>query len=375
MSQFDALNAVMTKEIVPTKATDLAFRNSPTLAYIRRDAEPYGGGAFMSNPFVYGKMVGGAYSKGDAFTLTKPQTVQATSFDPKYYYTNVTEFMEEVVVENNPNSKLAVISLLELDTQVALLTLNEIVALALWRHGQASGTGINDNRPKHINGISEAFNNGTDNSWDGNVFSSYGTITRGGSVGTALNSTPYWVGDSAGNTGTITYNIMMDRYTRCVRGNIMPNLIVGNKAVIAFIKERIQPQQRYGMEKDPVWGVPAPRFEAASILQDDYCPSAVFGVNDAITGNYLTSSFTSATSPTSDSNLPSATTCTVGEVLFFLNTKFFKLRMSPQPMYNFGWTGFKPAQNNTIVAGQILLMANVNVWAPYTGQQLYGIGS
>jgi hypothetical protein len=375
MGAFDALNAIMVKEILPKQATDLVFRNSPTLAYLRRDAMPYGGGAYMSNPFVYGKMYGGSYAKGDQFILTKPQVVQATSFDPKYYYTNVTEYLEEITVENNPKSKLAVLSLVDLDTQVALNTINEIIAIATWRHGQASGSNISDNRPKDVNGFSEAFNNGTDNSWDGNVFANYGTIARNGAVGAALNSTPFWCGDAVGNPGSITYNIFRDQYAQCVRGNIMPNLIVGNKAVIAYIDERIQPQQRFMQEKDPVWGVPTPRFQAASILQDDYAPSSVFGVNDSITGNYLTSSFTTVASPTAASNLPGSTTVTVGEVLFFMNTKYFKLRLTDQPLYNFGWTGFKPAQNTTQVAGQILVALNYNLLAPYTGKQIYGINS
>lgn len=375
MAATDALNTIMVKEILPKRATDLVFRNSPTLALMRRNAKVYGGGAFMSNPFLYGKLFGGSYAKGDTFTLTKPQIIQATSFDPKYYYANVTEYLEEITVENNPKSRLGVMSLVDLDCQAALMTINEIVAIALWRHGQASGGAIVDSRPKDINGFSEAFNDGVTNSWDGNVFTSYGTITRNSTVGSSLNSVPYWGGDQLGNPGSITYNVMRDRYTRSTRGPIMPDLIVSNKAGVAFIDERIQPQQRFGQEKDPVWGVPTPRFMAAYIMQDDYCPSAIFGVNDSITGNYLTSSFTSAASPAADSNMPASTTLTVGEVIFMLNTKYSLIRLSDQPLYNFGWTGFKPAQNSTVVAGQVLFAVNLNQLAPYTGQQLFGFNS
>ena len=371
MPDFDELNATTQKEIIPRKITDLVFRNSPALAYLRRDAIPFEGGAFIQSPFLYGTMNGGAYSMGDTFNLAKPTVLDAMAFDLRTYYRNVTEYLEEISIENK--GKLAVFSLINAHIDVAFKSMNANLAIDLYRHGQGIITGISDSRVKHINGVSEALNNGTDNSWDGNVFTTYGTKSR--STFDELNCTPYFVGNSDGSAGTITYNVMEERYQNACRGNVEPNLIDVGKAGYAFIKERIQPQQRFNQEKDPVWGVNSFRFNNAMVLKNDYCPSAQFGVNDPSLGNYLTSTFTSAAAPTAGSNLPAATTITVAELMIMWNTKQWEFRLSNDPLFQFGWTGFKVAQNSTMVAGQTLAALNLYCRAPWGSQQIYGFNS
>ena len=66
-------------------------------------------------------------------------------------------------------------------------------------------------------------------------------------------------------------------------------------------------------------------------------------------------------------------TLTVAEVLFLLNTDTWILRISDDPEFQFGWTGFKPGQDNTRVSGQAL--AAVNLETPAANRlNIHGYG-
>lgn len=376
MPSYTELLATAVQEIWPTVLVDNFFKGAPFFAYILRNMKKnFSGGAYMQFPFLYGALKGGSYAQGDVFNLTQPQIISAAAFVPKFYYANVTEYLETIgVFAKGPRQ---FVDLVGAHMDAAMKTINAIQAVAFWRHGQATASTVTDNRVTEINGFSEALNNGTDNSWEGNVFPTYGTQTRGSSIGSALSSTPYFGGDSAGNAGTFTYNVITEQRTSAVRSQVQPDLAVSNKALFNFAQERIQPQQRFvEIGTDPVyWGAEAIKIGPLTWIVDDYAPSAVYGVNDPDLGNYLTSTFTSVASPTAASNLPVSTTITVAEVLGLFNTKQWYVRPSDNPLFNYGFTGFKVAQNSTMVAGQILSALNLYCLSPWGSKQLYGFSS
>lgn len=360
------LNSVTLQEIYPRTVEDEFFLATPFLAYIRDHClVPYTGGAFMQSPIRYQSMIGGFYAPGATFNLTKRQTITALQFTPRYVYVSIPEYKEEIQVENK--GELAVASLLDADMQNGVDTINAIVAIALNQSGQGA-------RILAINGWPEAINNGIDPSYDGTIYTSYGQQARNGALGSALNSTPQWCGDQLGNTGIITYPLLEEGYQDASIGKKEPNLGVGNKAVIAYVKEKIQVQQRFQQERDPVWGVMGFRFNNAMILKDDYFPSLRYGQNQPVLGNFLTGSFTSPASPSAQSNLPANTTCTVGEVFCFYNTFDFLFRVTDNEEFGFGFSGFVPAQDNTRVVGQIKAMVNLQCLSPRTQKQFFGIG-
>lgn len=330
----------------------------------------------MQQPFTYRGLIGGAYGKGATFDITKVPIIAATQFAMKYYEVNVSEFLEDIEVENV--GPLAVVSRVQADLKVAVNTINEIIAIAMARHGQATTTGVLDNRSLHLNGWAEALNDGTTMQWDGNYFTSYGGQSRvsTSAIGSALNSVPYFCGDSVtGAAGQITYNKLEETYQDATIGNVEPDLGVGNKAVYAYIKERMQVQQRFAQEKDPIFGVSGLRFNSAMILKDDYFPSLKYGQSLA-TGDYSTSSsLTVAGTPASTSNMPSSGTINVGEVFTWFNTNSWKFRLSNSKLYGFGFTGFKPRQDGTSVAGQILASCNLFCVSPRLNKVLFGINS
>ncbi len=369
----DEINLTTLKEIYPRVIEDNFFLDTPFQAYLRaRSMVPFGGGAFMQNVFLYAPLIGGSYAKGASFNITKRQTLAGTLFDPKFYEVSVPEYKEDIQVLNK--GPLAVFSLIDIDLRNALNTISAIIAVAMSLHGQGSGSGIVGNRPNDINGWIEALNDGITPGWDGSIFVNYGTQPRNGVITNKMNSVPVWVGTQTGATAPITYQILEEIYQIASIGREEPDLEVCNKAVYAFIKERIQPQQRFAQERDPYFGCSGMRHNSAMILKDDYFPSLKFGQNDPDLGNFLTGTFTSPGTVGTGSNMPTATLLTVGEVLAMFNTRKWLFRISDDPEYGFGFSGFVPAQDNTKVVGQEKAAVNLECTGPRYNLQAFGIG-
>ena len=377
----DALNATTLKEIWPRVIVDQFFKATPFAARLRgMSLVPFRGGAFMQNTHIVKPMIGGAYAPGANWNMTKIQTLTATFFDPKYYEVGVPEYLEQILVENAGD--LAVFSLVNTDLTNAMNTITEIVAIDLALHGQATASGIVGNRPQNLNGWIEAINDGITPGWDGSIFANYGNQPRNGFVGSTLNSIPVFGGNpSTGATAPISYSILEEGYQTAAVGNKEPDLGVANKALYAYIKEKIQPQQRFAQERDPYWGVSGMKMNGAIILKDDYFPSLKFGAVDPNGGNYLTGTFSSpgtlsnGGTAASQSNLPtSGTTVTVGEVFCWFRMADWLFRIADNPVFGYGFSGFIPTNDNSRVFGTVKAMQQLQCLSPRTQWQAYGFG-
>ena len=364
---FDELNATTKEEIYPSVIEDQFFKGAPLLAYFRNEGlHEFHGGSRMQTTFLFRPSFGGPYTPGDSFVTTRVPAISGMKFLPKYYYSAIPEFKEILQVQNTGLN--AIYSIVEVDMQNAMQTINAIIAIALYREGQSTS------RIKHTNGLSEALNNGLDNSWDGTVYTQYGNHTRNGAVGAALNSTPLYVG-SVGATGPIQYQHFIESYEDASVGADEPNLGLANKAVMAFALQRIQPQQRFGEEQDPYWGGTGFRFRQARILKDEYAPSLIYGESHSVLGSNLTATFTSAATVTSKSKLPTSDSVVPGEVFFWLNTRTLMFRLTNDEEFGFGFSGFIPSQFDTRVVGYIKAAINLQCIAPRLNKMIYGIGS
>lgn len=369
----DEINLTTLREIYPRTIRDNFFLDCPFLAYMRAQAlVPFGGGASMDNTFLYAPMTTGFYKVGQNFNNTLRQTLAGVSFQPKYVYASVPMYKEHIQVINK--GPLAVFSLIDTNLKNAMQSITAKVAISLMNHGQAAGTGVATDRSESINGIIEALNDGITEGWQGDYFPTYGTATRNGVVGSALNSEPLFAGKSDGTTGPVTFPLLEESYQSCSIGKQEPNIGVGNKHVISLIKEILAPMQRFAQEKDPVFGVHSYRFNNAMILKDDYFPSKRYGRNDPDLGNYLVADYTSAnTTKGTNSNLPVNTLIKAGEVFLWLNTATWMFRVSDDEEYGFGFSGFVPSQDNTRVVGQIKAAINLECTAPRLNKQIFGI--
>jgi hypothetical protein len=366
------INLTTYKHIYPSVVEDHFFLDTPLQAHFRAKAlAPFEGGSHVQHTFSYAPMIGGSYTRGDNFNITKRQTLGGMVFEPKFYQVSVPEFLEDLEINRGA---AAVFNLVDLDMRNAMNTISENVAIAMNQHGRALTTGITSlNRENDLNGWLEALNDGVTPGWTGDYFTTYGGATRNGVIGSALNSVPYWNGTSGGATAPISYNVLEETYQDASRGAVEPDLGVTTKAGMAFVKERIQPQQRFSQERDPYFGASGFKMNSAMVLKDDYFPSATYG-EARQGGNFLTSSFTSPGTVGATSNMPTSTALTVGELFCWFNTDKWIFRVSNSRLFGFGWTGFKPGQDNTRVVGQILANVNMECVAPWANKQIFGIG-
>ena len=348
--QLDEVNTGVTKRIMPG-LVDNFFKNGPVMAYCKKNRmKPWTGGPQIQENFLYKPMKGGFYKKGAQFDITKRQTKTGLLFEPAFAEVNVTEYTEDVeVIIRGPE---AVFSQVNTDLGNAAMTLSAILEIAIWKHGQALP---GDDRSGTINGFAEALSNGIDPSWDGNIFTAYGGQPRV-DVRPALDSPTGLI--AANVNGAITYHVLEHSYMSCVIGAEHPKLGVTTNRCQGFINENFQPQQRLQMGDtvEPTIGWPGIKFKQATIVVSQYAPGAD-GVNDPDLGNYFAA----------------------GETFAWLNPggegedAFFRLHTSTSPKYSFGFTGFKVAQDSTVVAGQILWSGAFTVRTPRLMRILFNI--
>lgn len=328
------LDTTTNKTILP-EVVDGVFRNSPLLAYLKQNQLDRWSGQALQTNILYGRLPGLSYSKGDTFDITQPQTKTGITFQPKYEEVSVSLFLEDVEVENAGPE--AVVKEAVSRLQEAALNMSERLAIALYRHGQNIA---GDNRARKIHGLAEALNDGSTAGWDGNTFPNYGTVPRADvrPAGVTLGALDArMTGPAANVAGTITYDLMERFFNSVVIGTERPNLLTTTNLGMSYIKRKFQPQQRFETASKVAVGFTGLQFNGSEIIQDQYCPGTdgenLGGNINAGQGNFLASA---------------------GETLWFLNTKYFTFWLPTSAKYAFGFTGWKPAQDNTVIAGQYL---------------------
>lgn len=346
--QLDDINTVTTKTIMPG-VVDGYFKAGPTLALMKSRFTRRWTGPQIQENFMYKPMKGGAYAKGGSFDITRRQTRTGLLFTPRYYQVNVTEFLEDLEVEMaGPN---VAFSTIRTDMQQASLTMSAILEIAAYRHGQNIA---GDNRSLEINGLEEAYNDGTNASWAGNLFPSYGGQTRA-DVAPAL--TPPTGVVNANINGPISYRALRHSYFSCVLGNEAPTVGITTNRCMGYIAENFLPHQVIDTTQPEInW--PGMKFDKATILMSQYAPGAD-GVNDPDLGNYNAAAETFAWlnfGPQGDD-------------------AYIRLYIAQSSKFAFGFTGFKGTRDDNQVSGQILFGGNLTCRALRLSRILHGITS
>lgn len=365
MAELDQINLSTRRYIRDNpKLVDDVFQNDPLLAYLKLNLrQDWEGGSLIQENFVYDSLIGGGYQKGKTFDGSEKQVEQGFQLIPKFFEVGVTLQKEDIQVFNR--GELAAFRLIDSRMTTAYMSMGAFLAIGQYLQGQG-------NFIANLNGLTEALNDGTTAGWDGNTFTSYGSITRGGQVGRALNSVPFNVG------GSIEYNILEETYTNASFGNIEPNLGVTTPLGYSFVKEKFQTQQRFNDTQDPAIGFNGLKFNSATLIKTRYAPgtgsggaSAADGIGTAGTdANKIAVTFLTQTTNGVVTSYPSVT----GETLFWLNARepFLNFYISTDPEYGFGFTGFKPHQLNTSLVGQVLFAGNLTLH-PRFHKYLFGI--
>jgi hypothetical protein len=343
----DDVNTVTTKEIIPG-VVDGYFKAGPLIAMCKSRFTRKWVGPQVQENLMYKPMKGGAYKKGATFDITRQQTRTGILFAPKYYQVNVTEFLEDLEVEMA--GPRAAFSVIRTDMAQAALTMSALLEIAFFHHGQAL---VGDDRSAEINGIEEALNDGTNASWAGNLFPSYGGQTR---ADIAPAATPPTGLVAANVNGPISYRILRHSYLSCQIGNEAPSLGITTNRGMGFIAENFLPHQLVDTT-NPEINWPGLKFDRATIVMSQYAPGRD-GTNDPFLGNYYDAD---------------------GETFCWLNfgpqgdDAYIRLYIAQSPKFAFGFTGFKGARDDNQVSGQILFGGNLTVKAIRLSRILHGI--
>jgi hypothetical protein len=364
MAFLDTVNTITRKTIVPGMV-DQVFKSGPTMAYIKRNClAKYAGGPSWQENFLYGMLDVQAYNPGDTFDIIQQQIFTGGTVTPRYYNVPVPALIEKVKLEMAGPE--AVFNYVDTLMQTAALTMSAKLATDIFRHGQ-TGTTTGD-RTKYINGLAEALNDGDVGAVGDTIatgpftehYATYLTLTRNDpNIGTALNS-PITAsqGSVAGYVnGAISYPILEQAYNSVVYGTESPDLIVTTNKGMSLIKMAFHAQQRYeGTTAD--FGFQGVKFNGATIFQDRYAPG---------------SDLVSAQEAAKLGRGTSGSAELAGETIWFLNTKYIRFYLSTDSLFGFGFTGFLPAQDNSLVVGHYKFAGNMTVQAPRLMRVLWGI--
>ena len=270
---------------------------------------------------MYAELRGGAFTRGGTFDISYVQTDTALEVNVKYYYVNATLFGTDNVLNRGPE---AAMSYVETKLVNAAGKMAKLLGTDLFLDGTGQNSAI-----IQLDGLQQAIDDGATGSPN---YTSYGGITRsdiasGANIG---------INGYKASATTLSLSALQTGYGSCWFGNEHVDLIPTTQAVWDILWNKIQPQQRFLEESSDVAkiGFQALRYNGASIVVDQYAPTGV---------------------------------------MWLLNTKYIQFWISTLPKYQFGFTGWKEAQNTDDVAGQYLFAGNMLVVAPRLMGQLYGI--
>lgn len=346
--QLDELNTVTQKKILPGVA-DNYFKSGPLMGKLKSRFTRRWNGPQIQENFLYDAPKGGAYARGGNFgPQTRKQTKTGLLFSARYYQISTVEYLEDIEVELAGD--MAAFSTVRQDLRESALAMSAILEIAAYRHGQNLG-GAND-RSLEINGLEEAMTDGTNATWSGNTFTSYGGQLRSGVSG-ALNSPTGFISNPS--QAQMSYRLLTHSYNSCVLGSQYPDTGITTNRCMAFMSETFLPHQLVDT-KDPEIAFPGLKFQNATIMQSQYCPGAD-GVDDPNLGNYNAA----------------------GETFWWLNfgpsgdDAHIRLWIAASPKFAFGFTGFKGAQDNNTLVGQTLFAGTITNRMPRLHRALYGI--
>ena len=344
------------------------FVDTPFQAKLRRAGvwDEFLGGAGIMEGILYGRTQGAAVNPGQTITVTRQQINTGIKFLPKAYATWYPLDDWEMddgsgtggVINSGPSR---IVDEYQLFMEAMVMTMNTMQEMDSFRHGQPSSTTVQDNRIKTINGLDEALNNGIDPSVYGNIYTTYGGQARNGNIGTALNTTPLYLGTSTGATGQIDFAALMQLWSQCKVTGGNPTLGITNVFGFKAVAVALDAQRRdiSNTKHDIKWdglnfnGVDiyadplAPSVQAQNYLELAPANGAAGNTNlaDGVGSSTATVSFTTpqftkngapvSVSPTG-SGLPSNATIQPSEVLYFLEPESFKIRPTNKKGWNFG---------------------------------------
>ena len=315
---YDDLTGKTNKFIVP-RMVDEVYKSSPVFTRLRtRNMERFEGGTTIRHPIMYAELKGGAFTRGQAFDTSYVETDTALEVLVKNYYVNITLYGTDNVLNRGPE---AAMSLVESKAVNAAGKMAKLLGTDMWLDGQGTNSSS-----IQLDGFQASIDDGTN-------FSQYGNINRSDiATGANVGINSYYLG----TIGTLALSNLQTAYGATWFGAEHVDLIACTQAIWDIIWNKMQPQQRFNEDSSDIVkvGFQAIRYNGASLTVDQYMPAGF---------------------------------------CFGLNTKYIQFWISTLAKYQFGFTGWKEAQNTDDVAGQYLFAGNLLNVAPRLMFKLAGI--
>ena len=390
------------------------FVGTPFLEELRRSgvADPYLGGAGMTEVFLYGRPQGAGVNPGQTITVTRQQITDKLKFYEKGYASwfpmddwEMDDGSGQGGVINSGPSRICDIYAIFMEALV--MQLNTMLEMDSFRHGQVNSATVSDNRYKVSNGLDEALNNGIDPSLYGNIYKYYGQQIRNGAVGASINVTPLYLGQqvttgtaaapATSGPGQINFGSLMQLWSQCKITGGRPKLGITNVFGFKAIAIALDAYRRdiSNTKHDITWD--ALDFNGTQIYSDPLSPSAVAqyyvpltaggasgntSLVDGVGSNTNTITFTTpqfynssnaavTLSPT-NSGLPSNANIQPSEAIYFLTPETFKLRTTDKPGWNFGVR--RTSQWNNVSVDTIFMRLATNLYCCQPRQNAYAFG-
>ncbi len=349
------INAFTNRFLVP-KATNVVYKESPLFVRLLNKKNVFPGGTSITEPIIYAELTGGAFAKTDTFNVAYVQTEAAWNVSLKYYYTGITLYGTDSVLNRG---REAAFSVVEMKMANAAMKMAKLLASDFYKDGQTSGNDVTTSggilsTSTSMDGLLAWVDDGNDvgaTTYIGATditksFAAVGGLTRNDLLaatptftGATTPLTALGGGNSYVNRGFSTFSLpdMNKAMGYATYGRKSPDLIVVTQTGWNKFWNAIQPNQRYMEESSDLAkiGFRSFQFNGASVVVDQYAPE---------------------------------------QAAFMLNTETIKLYVSDNPKYQLGFTGFKEAQNSDNYVGQFLFGGALVVPSPRHNAKVIGAG-
>jgi hypothetical protein len=305
-----------TNDFITPYLTDNVFKNSPVLTRLKSKRRfGFPGGLTIRHNIMYAPLKGGAFQRGQAFDTSAVQTDTALQFNLKYYYVNVTIYGVDQVLNRGTEAAMSFVGSKMIN---ASGTMAQLLATNLYGDGGANG-GASLNSTLDLDGAAAAINIPANSP-------TYGGVTRtdiASAANTGINA--YYAAPTA-----FSLSAVQTAFGAAWFGQEKPDMLATTQPVWDAFWNKLQPQQRFNDETSDVHvGFRSFFWNGAQVVVDQYL--SVLG------GNYQ---------------------------MYGFNTNYIYMYVSDVPKYQFGFTGWKEAQQTDDVAGQYLFGGNLVFAAP-----------
>lgn len=330
MLSLTGLNAYTNAYIVP-KAFNVVYKHSPLFIRARtKHNYRFEGGKFIQQPIVPFKLVGSSFGRGSTLSTSWVNTETAYQVNIKFYYVSVVLIGTDGVLNMGDQAAL---SQVELKMSNASALMGELLAIDLYLSGLSNASVIanlgQDSDALSLDGFAQWIDDGTNVTTVGGI-----TRTDIGTTGTVGGGNGFF-DDISGAIQTTDLNTAI---ANTWFGPDRVDLICANTNTWMFVHNRLQSGQRFLREDTDMAkaGFNSIQYLGADLVADNYAPAGA---------------------------------------LLGLNSEYFMFYISTNPLFQFGFTGFKEGQGTIDYAGQFLFAGNSVYPNPRTGFYLVGATS